>query len=283
MSTIQWASTTPLRVEVPGAGAAAGAGAPAALALPPPVQTTGDPMAALVELESLGRSTSLRNAVRELGACRTARKDAWARARASLAKATRRRRKKGFWRKLAKTCKTVAKVATVVACVGLAATGIGAPLAIGAAVLSAAALAQSECKWMQRLGMSDETARWATVGLQVGAVACGGVGLAGASGAAGAITLLGQGAVAGGTVVQGAAHVGEGVASVEEARHERVASHHDARAVGHRLAADDLESEIDDVIERVETTEGEHQRFLERLISAHQTRNAALESAAWRV
>lgn len=283
MIAATWGGGAVVRTDTPAASPAGAAPSIPTPALPQPAAVTGDPFAALIEVESLGRSASLRNAVRELGAHRTARKDAWAKARASLARATRRRRKKGFWRKLGKTCKSIAKVATVVACVGLAATGVGAPLAIAAAALSVAALTQSEYRWMQRLGVSDENARWAELGLTVGAAVCSGGAAAGAGGATTALSTAGHVATGAATATRGAATATAGAASVEEARHERVAEHHDARAVGHRLTADEHEGEIDEVIDRVETCESEHQRFLERLVEAHQTQDAARESAIWRV
>ncbi|HEY3235615.1 MAG TPA: hypothetical protein VGJ84_12940 [Polyangiaceae bacterium] len=147
----------------------------------------------------------------------------WDQLRSALRKALEASRHKSFWHDLGGIASKVGRVALVVASIAVAVASCGAAapiaaLAIAGAVMSAAAMAQSELHVLQALGMSDKDAFWFEMGLAVGgSLATGGAGVgASASGCLKTVGCIADGAAGASTVAAGAAKVEESVYQKKE-------------------------------------------------------------------
>lgn len=188
-----------------------------------------------------------------------------------------------FWAELERGAIVVAKVAAIVgSAVGTIATlGAAGPLLVAVVIgvaLSGAAMVQDETHVLQKLGVSDDVAKWASIGCSIaGSVIVGGAGasamLANAASKAATIghaiqvtsSLVGASAQ---TVAAGA-HVrsGDHAALAEEAQADRVEQQH---------VRSRLERMIRELVDCVKETDKSSQRSIEALQGAMHIHNQTL-------
>jgi hypothetical protein len=261
---------------------AAGAAPADASLLPAPQELPGDPLMALLELQTKSRRLQLDSGMKDIRNNKRLKAKAYKEYKAALKKAHEARKKGGFWKKTAKLCSKLGKYGAVVAAVAIAVGtgGVGTPaaLAIAGAALSSASLLQSETQFLQKMGMSDEMASYTEIGLGVGGAICTG----GASGMAEADATI-EAVEQGVAVTSGAANVAGGVATIKAGRYEGEARDREADALSARLEQQQLLRMFNQILDQIEGGEQSEERTMSSLRGAIQTRAATPLIVARRV
>lgn len=262
-------------------GAAGAVPADASL-LPAPQDLPGDPLMALLALQSKSRQLQLDSGMKDIQNNKRLKAKAYKEFKTALKKAQEAKKKGGFWKKTARFCKKVGKYGAVVAAVAVVAGtgGVGTPavLAIAGVALSSASLAQGETQFLQKMGMSDEMAAYTEIGLGVGGAVCTG-GASAMSGGSTAIEAVEQGVA----VTSGAADVAGGVATIKAGRYEGEARDREADALSARLDQQQLLRMFDQILDQLESGEQSEERAIGSLRGAIETRGATPLIVARRV
>jgi len=261
---------------------AAGAVPADASLLPAPQDLPGDPLMALLALQSKSRQLQLDSGMKDIQNNKRLKAKAYKEFKAALKKAQQAKKKGGFWKKTARFCKKVGKYGAVVAAVAVVAGtgGVGTPavLAIAGVALSSASLAQGETQFLQKMGMSDDMAAYTEIGLGVGGAVCTG-GASAMSGGSTAIEAVEQGVA----VTSGAADVAGGVATIKAGRYEGEARDREADALSARLEQQQLLRMFDQILDQLESGEQSEERAMGSLRGAIETRGATPLIVARRV
>ncbi len=250
--------------------------------MPVPTALPTDDLSALFAIMAKNRQLGMQHSVKDIRNTQAARRRAFQRAKAALAKALKAKKKGGFWRKLAGKCLKIAKIAVVAAAIATAVGtgGAAAPVVIlawSAAGMSTAAFIQGETHYLQKMGMSDKAAGWTEFGLTVGAGAAGGVAtfcsessLATGFSKAAEATALGAG-------------VAGGVATWQASKYEAEELDHRADAVAAKGAEQMLERMIAMMLSDLEHSEKSDERTLDHLKGAIEAKGEALVLAGKKV
>jgi hypothetical protein len=249
-----------------------------------------DPMALLYAVMSKQRQQGLKTSMSDLRGAQNARRRVIKVRKDEIARALRAARKGRFWKKLAKTCFKIAKIAAVAGSIALAVGTAGAAtpvavLAISGAALSTAAFAQGETHYLQKLGVSDKWASRIELGMYIGSAACS---------LAGGLTQLGMGTAgkmdAGCAIAGYSAGGASGLAAGGGAIATWQAGEADADGIDHvaeaaRLQADEARMQrlIQQILEDIEGTEESDQRTLEHVSATMINRSEALTMISTRV
>lgn len=263
-------------------------GAIATSLLPAPQEVGGDSMSAMYALLSKDRQAGLKNKISDLRNAQRLKKKEWEKAKAALRKAARARGKGGFFKKLASKCLKIARYAAVAAAVafavGTGGAGVVGALAIAGAVMSCTAMAQSELRILQHMGVSDELAGKVEWGLAAGSAACTlGAGAATLFGASANMSSLGStlGTTAAG--VQGVSTGAAGYLAWQGAEEEGNARDHEADAASARAAEARFERMFMQILSEIEASEESDQRTLGHLRGAIEARDTAISMSAMKV
>lgn len=250
--------------------------------LPPPQDIPGDPILALLALQSQSSRLQVESGLKDVQNNKLQRKKAYDAYKKALRAARKARKKGGFWKKAAKLCNKLGKYGAVAAAVAIAVGtgGVGAPasLAIAGAALSSASLLQSETQFLQKMGMSDEMAGAFQVGMGVGGMLCTG-GAGGLAGAGGTVQAVGRGAAA----TSAAATAADGAATYQAGRYEGDARDREADAVAAKIEDQRLQRMFDRILDDIEYNEQSDQQAVDALRGALEKRDATALIVATRV
>lgn len=285
VATVSAASATPL---------AAPAAGTASLLPEPSVDTNLDAMSALYALMSEQRRVNADKSKGDAEGLLEKKKFFRERAIEALKKAEEELEDGGVFGDIGKKLGTVGKIAAIAGAaaliVGTAGTGAVA-LAIAAAVLSTAAFAQSETRYLQELGVDDKTAMYMELGMVAGSALCsGGAGLAAVANAgsstATTVTAFEKGAKivgAAATITSGATGAAGAYAGWQQGVHEANAEEHLADAAGERASQDRMQRLLLRLIDEIEDSEKRDERTLGHLRGAIEAKGVALVMASTRV
>lgn len=262
----------------------------------PAASVTMDSMSELYAVMSEQRRVSTEGGKGNAEALLESKKMMRARALEQVKKAEDDEEKGGMFGKLGKTLGTVGKIAAIVGAAALVVAtggaGLVGVLAISAVVLSSAAFAQSETRFLQHLGMDDKAAGYTELGLMGASAACsGGAGIAAATGAGAsaagaaseAATTFEKGALlvgAGASIVAGTCTSASAYAGWQKGEYEADAQQHMASAALANAKAAMLERTLTALIDQIEDSDKSDQRTLGHVRSAMEAKGAAVLMAS---
>jgi hypothetical protein len=285
-------------VAVPTATQTQGQSAPGTLLPAPETEGSLDAMAELYAVMADNRRASRANSFSDVATRREKIRFARQKLREALKKAEEEKDQGGMFGSLGKKLGTVGKIAAIAGAValvvGTGGAGLAGVLAISAVCLSGAAFAQSETRFLQKLGMDDNAAMYTELGLVGASALCsGGAGLAalGASSASTAATAaetateLEKGAHlvgAAASITSGASGSASAYASWRAGECAANAEDHMTDAAAEQATEERLERLLMQLIDQIADTEKSDERTLGQLRGAIEAKGTALLIASRR-
>ncbi len=250
--------------------------------LPEPAALSGDPLMALLILESKSRELQKECDVKDVKYNIKQKKVAFEKFKKALEKARKKKKKGGFWKGVSKFCHKLGKLGSVVAAtavvVGTGGVGAVGVLAIAGMVMSSASVLQDETQFMQKMGMSDSFAATLNLGLTIGGAICSG-GAAGAANAGAAVETVQKGV----SLTSSASTMAGGVADIQSGKYEAAALKHEADAKKENLQEQHLMRVFEELLDEIENHAQQEQRAVSRIGEIIQIRDATPLIVARRV